>query len=117
MSLAFDLHQERKARLSRFSEAARRLLEEPLTELRTPTAANRPFFPRRKEIAAQVCEQYGFTIEELKGLSRKAELVFARQVLMCRLRREIGMSLPEIGRFLNRDHTTAIHALKKLGGM
>jgi chromosomal replication initiation ATPase DnaA len=69
---------------------------------------------RRKDIAAEVAAAHGMTVQVLRGRSRQKFIVHARRELVWRLHSELGMSLAEIGRFLNQaDHTSARHALKK----
>lgn len=53
------------------------------------------------------------TLDELRS-HRKDDpmLIEARQVVTVYLRRH-GWSLPRIGRYLNRDHTTILHRLQK----
>lgn len=68
-----------------------------------------------KSIVDAVSKFYSITNKDLVGKSRKKELVKPRQVVMYLLREEIGMSYPTIGQELGgRDHTTAIHACKKI---
>jgi hypothetical protein len=56
---------------------------------------------------------HGTTIPGVLGESRHRPDVGARQEVMCRLYDD-GFPLAQIGRFLNRDHSTVIHAVKKL---
>jgi len=68
-----------------------------------------------KNIVDAVSKFYTITNKDLVGKSRKKELVRPRQIVMYLLREEIGMSFPNIGQELGgRDHTTAIHACKKI---
>ncbi|MCA1692617.1 MAG: chromosomal replication initiator protein DnaA [Actinobacteria bacterium] len=61
-------------------------------------------------------EMYGHPIEELCGKSRSRPLVQARQVGMFVFRELTDYSYPAIGRvFGNRDHTTVMHAVDKVG--
>lgn len=54
---------------------------------------------------------FGFTRAELLGPRGPAPLSRARQWVMAELR-AAGWSLPRIGRFLGRDHTTVLHGLR-----
>lgn len=58
------------------------------------------------------CAVYGVSEEELLSSSRKNRLVRVRQqvIRICRDRR--GLSFLEIGRRLNRDHSTIMHCYK-----
>ena len=60
-------------------------------------------------------ELFDFTVEQLTGGSRRRPLVDARQIAMYVTRSMTDLSYPEIGRaFGNRDHTTVIHAVRKI---
>jgi len=60
-------------------------------------------------------EQYGLTVEELIGPSRKQPLALSRQIAMYVCRDLTDLSLPKIGAaFGGRDHTTVIHAVEKI---
>lgn len=68
-----------------------------------------------KSIVDAVSKFYSITNKDLVSKSRKKELVKPRQVVMYLLRIEMDMSFPNIGQELGgRDHTTAIHAVKKI---
>jgi chromosomal replication initiator protein len=61
---------------------------------------------------------FGFTVEDLKGKSRRRPLVTARQVAMYVVRELTDLSYPAIARdFGGRDHTTVIHAVEKIGSL
>lgn len=65
------------------------------------------------KIAGDVSEVSGVSIDEMKGRSRNRQTVDARQLCYWQ-GRKAGLSLPEIGRFFNRDHTTVLSGLRKL---
>ncbi len=68
-----------------------------------------------KQIIESVAQFYDLTIEDLKGASRKKEIVRPRQIAMFLMREEIKASFPSIGHELGgRDHTTAMHANDKI---
>ncbi|MGC9383244.1 MAG: chromosomal replication initiator protein DnaA [Kosmotogaceae bacterium] len=48
------------------------------------------------------------------GKSRKKNVVLARQVFIYVLKNEFGRSITEIGKLINRTHSTVIHSLKKI---
>ncbi len=61
---------------------------------------------------------FGFSIEELKGKSRRRPLVTARQVAMYVVRELTDLSYPAIAReFGGRDHTTVMHAVEKVANL
>lgn len=66
-------------------------------------------------IMNQACEYFGVSMADLCGPSRTRNLVQARQVAMYLCRELTDLSLPSIGReFGGRDHTTVMHAEKKI---
>ena len=63
-------------------------------------------------------EQFGFSIDELKGKSRRRPLVIARQMAMYVTRELTDLSYPLIAReFGGRDHTTVMHACDKISAL
>lgn len=56
---------------------------------------------------------HGMTAADLRGISRTADRVRARQSFMALAREVCTASLPSIGMEVNRDHTTVLHGLKK----
>lgn len=62
-------------------------------------------------IIQETCFEFGITEELLKGQQRKRSLVDARQKCAKRLQ-ETGMSYPQIGKLMNRDHTSIMHLVK-----
>lgn len=68
------------------------------------------------EILNEVAREYGLHVADLKGPRRFRPLVLPRQIAMWRLHRERpDLSLPAIGRIMGgRDHTTALHAVRKI---
>ena len=67
------------------------------------------------KILEATAEVFNFTIEQITGGSRRRPLVDARQIAMYVTRNMTDLSYPEIGRaFSNRDHTTVIHAVRKI---
>ena len=68
-----------------------------------------------KSILAVTAELFIFSVEQITGGSRRRPLVDARQIAMYVTRNMTDLSYPEIGRaFGNRDHTTVIHAVRKI---
>ena len=70
--------------------------------------------PREKIHAAidVIAQPHGYTVEDILGKSRFKHLVSVRRLCILMLR-ERGYSTPEIGRLMNRDHSTIVHALNK----
>lgn len=68
-----------------------------------------------KKIVKVVAEFYDISEKDILSNSRRREYVKPRQVAMFLLREELKASFPFIGqKFGGKDHTTAIHAYKKV---
>jgi chromosomal replication initiator protein len=65
-------------------------------------------------IVLVVAAHYGNTRDQLKGKRRTNSVALPRQIAMYLMRRQTTLSLSEIGRFFDRDHTTVIHACSKI---
>jgi chromosomal replication initiator protein len=65
-------------------------------------------------ILLAVARFYGINSDDLKGKSRHKQIVVPRQIAMFLLREDAHLSTPDIGRLLNRDHTTVLHAVKQI---
>jgi chromosomal replication initiation ATPase DnaA len=60
-----------------------------------------------------ICELYGITLEKFKGKARYWNLVMAR-VHFCRyMRFEHNATLTSMAKYLNRDHTSILHYVKR----
>jgi len=67
-------------------------------------------------IQSGVARFFGVKVNDLKGPRRHKQIVVPRQIAMYLARKHTDLSLPEIGkRFGNRDHTTVLHAVRKVG--
>ncbi|WP_425348073.1 helix-turn-helix domain-containing protein [Tianweitania sediminis] len=63
---------------------------------------------------AEVAELYGCTFSEVVSDKRQRNIVDARHAAIRAVRTaNPHMSLPEIGRIFNRDHSTIFHSLKQ----
>jgi chromosomal replication initiator protein len=67
-------------------------------------------------ILLAVGRYYGINADDLKSRSRHKQIVGPRQIAMYLLREDAHLSTPDIGRLLDRDHTTVLHALKQISG-
>lgn len=65
----------------------------------------------------EVAEAYGITIDDLRGRWRAARIADARAVVFYLLNRHLHMSTTETGKFLFRDHATAMHGVRKVEDM
>jgi hypothetical protein len=70
-----------------------------------------------REIRRHLARRYDVTLAEMDGDRRSIRVVQARHAAMAEIYVQCpSISLPEIGRmFGGRDHTTVLHAVKKLG--
>ena len=91
------------------------LAEGVLSDILTNTQP-RPITPAL--ILEKTSEMFDFTIDEIRGQSRRRPLVTARQIGMYVMREMTDLSYPAIAReFGGRDHTTVIHAVEKISGL
>ena len=65
------------------------------------------------KVIMEVSREWEVSPEEIKGRTRNASIVTARQVAMYILRELTDMSLPEIGKpFGGKDHSTVHHSIR-----
>lgn len=66
-------------------------------------------------IVKTICAYYGVREQDLMAQRRTRTVVLPRQIAMYLARELTVKSMPEIGRrFGNRDHTTVLHAIRKI---
>ena len=63
------------------------------------------------KIFLSIYKKYGFTKEELTGARRTKELALARHITIYLIRQITEMSLPNIGKIFNRDHSTVMSSI------
>ena len=69
-------------------------------------------------IVKQVADEHGFTVDQLCGPSPRHDLARARFDAWHRIRTEVRFrgtqpSLPQIGKWFGRDHTSILHGLRR----
>ena len=69
--------------------------------------------PSVKEICAEVCRQFKVKKMDLESARRWLEIAQARHAAFALSKHLTSLSYPAIGRMLNRDHTTIMHACHK----
>ena len=79
-----------------------------MSHIYTPTPRE-----RNMSVIALFAMRHGCTTQELLGPCKLRHLVEARWDCIAAFRKR-GLSTTEIGRLLNRDHTTIGHALQKM---
>lgn len=67
-----------------------------------------------QHIVSTVSSHYQVTSADVLGVSRKAEIVLPRQISIYFCKKILGLSLMEIGRYFNRDHSTIMSSIKKI---
>jgi len=61
------------------------------------------------DIAYQVCRKHEIELKDLQSKARTRHFVVARIEFTKRCLKELNKSMNQIGRFLNKDHTTIIY--------
>jgi hypothetical protein len=130
----------RRERLARFEAAARRRFRpEDCFGPKEPSGPVAPPIPNQmlevaldileranpipmgqvETIQRAVIERYpAVTLNDLKSARREAAVVRPRQIAMYLAKELTTRSLPDIGRrFGGRDHTTVLHAVRKIGAL
>lgn len=67
-----------------------------------------------RDIEIAICDRFKLTPAELRGQSRKRCYARPRQITMYLALRMTNNGLSAIGRYFDRDHTTVIHAKRKI---
>lgn len=71
-----------------------------------------------KAYLLQRCADFGIPYPVMIGPNRRRDIVGKRQLIMWEIQNQFGISYPAIGRlFGGRDHTTALHAFRKIDAM
>ncbi len=65
-------------------------------------------------IIGKVAAAFGVTVKELSGPSRLRRVLVPRQVAMFLARETCGLSFPRLAAAFGRDHTTVLHAVRKI---
>lgn len=67
-----------------------------------------------ERIIEKICDVTGINPTTLSMRTRKREIVDARHIYCYIAKRETSLSLSKIGEPINRDHTSVLHAIKKI---
>lgn len=111
--------RELEGALNRIVLTAKMNNMEPQLENVKKTLSQIVYAPKKfvtpKKVIKAVAEFYDLSEKEILNKSRKKEVVKPRQIAMYFLRDELKCSFPFIGEKIGgKDHTTAIHAYKKI---
>lgn len=84
-----------------------------------PSIRNNRLNPRQREamakdIITKVCIYYNISNDDIKGRDRHRTIVLARHMAMYIIRNRLKLKLKATGQLFNRDHTTAMHAMKSI---
>jgi chromosomal replication initiator protein len=88
-----------------------RLAEVALTDL---VGGNEDVQLKASTVIAVTAEYFGFTTAEVIGGGRTKSLAHARQVAMYLCRELTDLSLLQLGARFERDHTTVMHAVRRI---
>jgi chromosomal replication initiation ATPase DnaA len=70
--------------------------------------------PKWKLILREVCTLHSITMDQLTSHNRSKKFINARMLAYYRLHKELGLSLPQIGRYIgDRDHSTVFYGIKR----
>lgn len=72
--------------------------------------------PRPDLVIRHVARHYQVRVRDFRARVRSQRVTAARQIAIHLIRRHCELSYPEIGRLLNRHHTTALHACRAIAG-
>lgn len=67
-----------------------------------------------RDIEAAICTRFHLDPERMRGPSRCKIVARPRQIAFFLARELTGSSLPKIGRYFNRDHTTALAGIRRI---
>ena len=70
--------------------------------------------PSAEKILQEVSAYYNVDAEKVKGKARSKDVAFPRQMAMYMMRQLSQMSMPDIGKFFDRDHTTVLYGLERV---
>jgi chromosomal replication initiator protein len=66
------------------------------------------------DIQRLVAARFGLSRDAILSLNRERKVARPRQIAMALAREVTGLSLPRIGRHFARDHTTILHACRRI---
>ena len=61
-----------------------------------------------------VSEKYGIEVDALLSKKKTKEISYARHIAVYLIRKLIDLSLPDIGKIFNRDHTTIMNSIERI---
>ena len=88
------------------------LPEEVVKAIGVLSMPREPGKPTASEVIRSVCDHHEVFERELFALYGSRRLTTARRVAAFLLRQDVGLSYPEIGTALHKDHTTIMHHVR-----
>lgn len=85
-----------------------------VTIITYPPPSSEPKQLKTNAILRAVSDDYGITIQEIKGRNRQWRCVEPRHIVFYLVATHTGMSLAAVGRRFDRDHTSIMHACNKV---
>lgn len=67
-----------------------------------------------RDITEGVCIRFGLSMDQMRGVNARRCYSRPRQIAMFLCREMTGQSLPQIGSFMCRDHTTVLYATREI---
>ena len=74
---------------------------------------SKPKFPRLRQVVDAICYMNDIELHELMSNRREKRIVDARFIYYWIATKCCDKSYSEIGRFINKDHSTVMHGFKK----
>ena len=72
------------------------------------------YVPTPDDIIDETAKYYGISPKDLRGKSRTREVAQARHIAMYLIRQLTNLSLQDVGRIFDRDHTTVLNSLSNV---
>ena len=72
---------------------------------------------RLKRIVRIVADVYACPVDDIMGHSRNADIIEARHHAMWLCAKETSLSYPQLARAFRRDHTTILHAVRRVNAI
>lgn len=73
--------------------------------------------PTVRDVERAVCFRFNLTRADMMGPNRERRYARPRQIAMYLARQMAGASLPKIGKHFDRDHTTVLHAERRIASL
>lgn len=90
------------------------MIDDRTTAEPVPLEVEEPRIPALQEIARAAAQYFRTTMAELRGKNVHKMIAYQRHVTMFLCRVDGRRSFPEIGHFFGRDHTSVMHADRRI---